>query len=358
MRYAHTRNLTIVIPVLPKYNHFFSLVKPFRKEMIAGAPWEILGYNIICHHMVFNKPVIEKIMPKDTLYISIVRDPVSLFESLYEYSELKDFYHMDIEEYARGTKNATIATKLQNRSNGMGRNQMLFDFGVHPSFFDNPRMVQKAVENIETNFDFVMIAEYFDESIVLLRHILCWELDDVVSLTINARMDNYRKNLSEEAAKNILDWNWGDKILYDTFLKKFRETVKEFGEERINSEVQELRKKRQYWFDYCVQKEVESRNLTSYKIWSNKVTAYVLKPTVRNITCEDLVKPEKYFTSEIRQYQLIRSLIKGASVKNYGPMSLRRLIDLKVLKGKEEIARSLLMNQYKSRRKFYHLQHG
>ncbi|GFT59445.1 galactose-3-O-sulfotransferase 2 [Nephila pilipes] len=351
MRYAHQRNLTLVIPVLPK-SHYFSLTRPFRKEMVAGAPWEILGYNILCHHMVFNKAVIEKIMPKDSIYISIIRNPVSLFESLYEYDELQDFYHMDIEDYAKGTKNSSIVMKLRNRSNGMGRNQMLFDFGVHPAFFNNRAMIMKAIENIEMNFDFIMVAEYFDESVVLLRHILCWDLDDIISLTINARMGSYKKNLSEEAVKNLEDWNWGDKMLYDYFLTKFHKTINEFGRERLNNEVQELRKRRNEWFEYCIQKKVEAKNLTSYNIWSNKVTGYVLKPNIKNETCEDLVKPEKYFTSEIRQHQLIRSLTKGVTFSNYGPMSLRRLIDLKFLKGKEHaIARNMLANQYKFRRK-------
>ncbi|KAF8790992.1 Galactose-3-O-sulfotransferase 3 like protein [Argiope bruennichi] len=355
MRYAHQRNLTIVVPVFPK-NHYFSLTRPFRKEMVAGAPWENLGYNILCHHMVFNKAVIEKVMPKDSVYISIVRNPVSLFESLYEYDELQDFYHMDIEEYAKGTKNSSIVMKLRNRSNGMGRNQMLFDFGVHPSFFNNRAMIMKAIENIEMNFDFIMVAEYFDESVVLLRHILCWELDDVVSLTINARMGNYKRNLSEEAIKNLEDWNWGDKMLYDYFLAKFQKTVDEFGRKRLKTEVEELRKRRNEWFEYCIQQKVEAKNLTSYNIWSNKVAGYVLKPNINNITCEDLVKPEKYFTSEIRQHQLIRSLLKGATFPNYGPMSFRRLIDLKFLKGQEHIiARNMLTNQYKFRRKKFSL---
>lgn len=259
---------------------------------------------------------------------------------------------MDIEEYARGTKNASIVPKLRNRSNAMGRNQMLFDFGVHPAFFNNRAMVERAIENIEANFDFIMVAEYFDESVVLLRHILCWDLDDVISLTINARMGSYKKNLTQEAYRNLEEWNWGDKLLYDYFLKKFQETVNEFGKERLNAEVQELRMRRNEWFEHCVEKKVEAKNLTSYNIWSNKVAGYVLKNNIQNTTCEDLVKPENYFTSEIRQHQLIESITKGATISNYGPMSFRRLIDLKMLKGKEQgIARNILMNQYKYRRR-------
>lgn len=258
---------------------------------------------------------------------------------------------MDIEEYARGTKNSSIAIKLRNRSNGMGRNQMLYDFGVHPRFFNNRPMIEKEIINIENYFDFIMIAENFDESIILLRHIFCWDLDDVISFTVNARMTPYKKKLSKEATKNLQDWNWGDKLLYEYFLQKFQKAIEEFGRERMATEVEELKKRREVWFNYCIEKQVASKNLTSYKIWSEKVTGYVLKSGMENKTCEDLVKPEKFFTNEIRQHQILESIAKGAKIPNYGPMSLRHIIDFTGLKGKElQDTKNLLRNQYNYRR--------
>lgn len=353
LRYADEKNLTVAVPT-NRNEQLFSLLQPFQKEMVTGVPWENLGFNILCHHMVFNSPAIHSVMPKDSIFISIVRDPVNLFESLYEYCELEDFYKMNIEEYARNTKNNSFKPKLQARSNGMGRNQMLYDFGVRPSYFSNPVKIQEAIEHLDSYFDFVMIAEHFDESIVILRHILCWELDDVISLTINARIDSYKNNLSDEAIKNLKEWNWGDKIVYDHYLHKFEETVNDIGKKQVEYEVEELRKRREEWMDYCVEKKVQARNLTAYKIWSNKVSGYEIKPNVKNQTCENLVKPESYYTAEIRQKQLVKSILKGAKVPNYGPKSLSRLIDLKYLKGRDrEIARRLLENQYRHSRKRY-----
>lgn len=261
---------------------------------------------------------------------------------------------MNIEEYAKNTKNISISRKLKARSNGMGRNQMLYDFGVHSSDFNNPEKIKEAIARIDNYFDFVMIAERFDESIVILRHILCWDLDDVISLTINARTDSYRNKLSDEAVKNLRDWNMGDKMLYDLYVRKFEQTVNEIGKRQIEYEVQELQKRRDEWLHYCVEKQVQARNLTAYKIWSSKVSGYILKPNIHNQTCENLVKPEGYYTSEIRQKQLLKSIQKGAKVPNYGPKSLSRLIDLKYLKGHDrEAARKLIENQYKYNKRRY-----
>ena len=39
----------------------------------------------------------------------------------------------------------------------------------------------------------VLIMEYFDESLVLLKRELCWELDDVVYFKLNQRSKEYKQ---------------------------------------------------------------------------------------------------------------------------------------------------------------------
>ena len=68
----------------------------------------------------------------------------------------------------------------------LGLNQQLFDIGVpQRKLFDAKRAYDIAL-GILKNFDFVMIAEYFDESIILLSKLLCWPLEDVASFRNNA----------------------------------------------------------------------------------------------------------------------------------------------------------------------------
>ena len=35
-----------------------------------------------------------------------------------------------------------------------------------------------------------MIMDYFDESLVLLKRLLCWEIDDILYVKLNERKDN------------------------------------------------------------------------------------------------------------------------------------------------------------------------
>jgi hypothetical protein len=47
-------------------------------------------------------------------------------------------------------------------------------------------------------FDFVMIAEQMDESLVLLQDILCWPLTDLTYLKQNERKAASKSNMTEE----------------------------------------------------------------------------------------------------------------------------------------------------------------
>lgn len=47
--------------------------------------------------------------------------------------------------------------------------------------------VQETINELDMQLDFVMITEYFDESLVMLQNIMCWSMDDVVYLKKNFR---------------------------------------------------------------------------------------------------------------------------------------------------------------------------
>ena len=45
---------------------------------------------------------------------------------------------------------------------------------------------------LDREFDLVMIMDYFDESVVLLKRLVCWELDDILYFKSNERQDKER----------------------------------------------------------------------------------------------------------------------------------------------------------------------
>ena len=98
LRYGARHDLNFVLPTLGNY---LGNQAPFHRAMTSMAPWHRIGYNIFCHHTVFNEQEVTAIMPADTVYVTIVRDPVTLFESLYSYAHLELHYKQDVIEFAR-----------------------------------------------------------------------------------------------------------------------------------------------------------------------------------------------------------------------------------------------------------------
>ena len=46
---------------------------------------------------------------------------------------------------------------------------MLFDFGLHPHYFDDEARVDQKIKEVNAQFDLVLIADRFKESMVLIR---------------------------------------------------------------------------------------------------------------------------------------------------------------------------------------------
>ena len=162
------------------------------------------------------------------------------------------------------TTNSSIL--YRNKNTQMGLNQQLHDMGVSEHDLFNIEVINKEIERIKMEFDFVMIAEFFEESMVLLAHYLCWPLEWVTGINHNVRKPDtkvqYMYNmfintlqkilqsvvikhsytllyfllqvdLSEVEKSTLSRWQRGDEFLYHEFEEIFQNRVKEYGLERM-----------------------------------------------------------------------------------------------------------------------------
>jgi len=58
---------------------------------------------------------------------------------------------------------------------------MMFDFGLDYQFYQNLTAVKEYIAFLEKEFDLVKIMEYFEESTVLMKCLLCWKFEDFFS---------------------------------------------------------------------------------------------------------------------------------------------------------------------------------
>ena len=90
----------------------------------------------------------------------------------------------------------------------------------HTDMEDEEKVSLKNSE-LDNQFDLVLLAEHFDESLVLLARMLCWDLMEVRYLKQNDRKAKKASNITEEAHAQLKTWLAADFGLYENYETKF-----------------------------------------------------------------------------------------------------------------------------------------
>lgn len=249
-----------------------------------------LEYNILAHHSRFNYTEMKSLMPKDAVFVTILRDPVRQFESLYGYYDLKSYYGVginDLKSYhgvgindivdispkvrnlkVRSLKVRNLNVEPSKRAHGkFGFNQMLFDLGFDAT---NKHVddVDEYIHQLDKQFHLVMIADFMTESLVLLKSLLNWDYDDIAVFKVNARKKSHE--LTQEAGEVIRSLNWADMRLYQFFLDKFEQKVRHFGVGKMNREKDHLLKVLQHWEDRCLNEDPQEEDKETCRLMTEK----------------------------------------------------------------------------------------
>jgi len=256
-------------------------------------------------------------MPEDTFYFSIMRHPVTMFESSY-------MYYKSIQAFSStGTVEDFLDHGWRNynpsaANNQHARNNLAFDFGfnnnISPNATDLEEQAQVAVVAIERDFHLILISEYFDESMVLLKHMMCWSLDDVVSFKLNSRSEQSRRTPLPDIADKILVWNALDWRLYVHFNATFwRKVDTMLGREEMSREVRRLRQLRIELQDVCLQEgapvnpqHIKDKSLKPFQYGIAVIQGYNLKPDLDGQTkmkCQRLITPELQYSQYLYEKQ-------------------------------------------------------
>ena len=73
----------------------------------------------------------------------------------------------------------------------------------------------------------------YDISLAVMVLKLCWDIDDVIYLKVNAQPKQKGLTLSKNAKETLYSLNEPDYVLYDHFNKTLWKTVDELGRERV-----------------------------------------------------------------------------------------------------------------------------
>ncbi|XP_065211409.1 galactose-3-O-sulfotransferase 3-like [Planococcus citri] len=230
-------------------------------------------YHIMAHHVRYNS-IIKSYQYPDTSTVTILRHPVTHFTSMFRYFRMYDTSGMSLEQFLNAPKKPPILLGMGSNFVYSGYNQMGVDLGFDLTQSRNKSAIAEFIDKIDREFDFVMIMEYMEASMVLLANLMGWPLENVAYLKLNAQPpdpDEYKLTSRDEFT--IMDLNEVDTMLYHHFRDKFRKCVRQFGEERMNGEIQRLRNINEQLKRRCV---TDDEKIYSWDGWI-QISDYVPK---------------------------------------------------------------------------------
>nr|XP_054933550.1 galactosylceramide sulfotransferase-like [Dermacentor andersoni] len=209
---------------------------------------------------------------------------------------------LSLEQLASGNRSLSARLARKRTRSKLGFNQMSFDLGLEPAQFANATAVRRFVERLDATFDLVMVAERINESLVLLRDLLCGDVDDVVVFRHNARQTSYRRPPSGRLAAQLRELNAADVQLYEHFARRFEQRVRRFGPRRMARELRLLEQRTRHWHERCV-RDTRPADDDARGFW---VSAKVLTFRPKNdssLECARMTLPELVFTERLRKKQ-------------------------------------------------------
>ncbi|KAJ8367932.1 hypothetical protein SKAU_G00079600 [Synaphobranchus kaupii] len=323
-RYGDRRNLAFALPLSKHSQLFYPLY--FAAHFVEGFRLKaVKEYDIMCNHMRFVPHEVKRVMPDDTFYFSILRNPVSMMESIFMYYKSIPAFHKarNLDDFLN---NAWHSYNASLSNNHYAKNLLAFDFGFNNNNHnvDIERQANLSIATIERNFHLILISEYFDESMILLKDALCWSLDDVVSFKLNSRSNRTRQALSPVTMNKIKAWNLLDWKIYQhfnvTFWRRVEQTV---GLENMRRDVAQLQERRRQLMKTCLKEgvavdpsQVKDSALKPFQYGAAIIQGYNLNPGLDGATkkqCQDLITPELQYTSALYTKQFPELAAKLAS---------------------------------------------
>jgi len=287
-RFGFARNLSFVLP-------------PGNK-IYAGWPYVIdegfyrvkktAEFNILCDHAVYNEQAMQKIMPNNSVYITTIRHPANQIISL--------FYYYKVHKIAEVTGPNPISEYLQNfelyetryKSHeakhrycipdglSMVRNPMAFSLGFPTGFpagtkdlTNDSSAVASWIKHISDKFKVILLVEYIDESLVLLKRLLCWKTKDILYFTINKGTYDHHDSsnvIDNETSRLHRTISAVDYALYEHFEKIFHKRISQ--QQNFNEDVTNFQQIRKTFQKFCdnTNQSLDNISIESSK-WNEKI---------------------------------------------------------------------------------------
>ncbi|XP_070574692.1 galactosylceramide sulfotransferase-like [Ptychodera flava] len=196
---------------LDKKNHHLGILK----YNCSDFP----GYDYICSHIsTYDRLSLERVVA-NAKYFTILRSPYTHLKSMFYFHRRRMNLSMQPDPFMiyLNEKKKEVMVNPNRKKNFFCRR---FDLDIEA----NETSSLEALHRLNKELDLVMIMEYFDESLVLLKKAMCWDFEDIIYHPCKVHSE-YQPPMTDEMRDIINQLSDADIRLYDYFNKTFWERV-------------------------------------------------------------------------------------------------------------------------------------
>ena len=287
LRFAMARDLSALLPINGPIISQDSKAIP-RARMIPQVQGKQI-YDILCSHVVYDSDQVGQYFAETAFRVAIIREPMKQVLSALAYYTLV-FPSPPLVAGAQKHKSDPINGFLRHPEDYTGgqkcpqptsfvNTRMSFDLGFNVGHIEATRQnraeIKQFLQNIEEEFDLVLISDYFDESMVLLKRQLKWSLRDILYLRVNAmtlaKDSPWRSepNITSAEFLAFRHCNMVDYELYDHFLPIFLDKIDK--EYLFEEEVAAFKSVLKSLVNFCDSESAGERLLVPKSDWTEEL---------------------------------------------------------------------------------------
>ena len=126
-----------------------------------------------------------------------------------------------------------------------------------------------------------------------MRNLLCWDMDDIKNLKLNARREDEESTLSLEGRKLLENIMAPDYKVYNHFKAMFDQKLKDMGQSRLSQELKELNRVNTEVTRRCEFAKEDNKNLDRDLVWwSSNIQGYKINDQFGDDECRRMVTSE------------------------------------------------------------------
>ncbi|XP_077985227.1 galactosylceramide sulfotransferase-like [Glandiceps talaboti] len=230
-RYGVKKNLIAALDA----DHIFAIVYNSTEDkynILQYTCSDFPGYNFMANHIVYHRKAMDDVV-NNAKYITILRSPESHMKSVY-YSRINKQFNSTLVNvsnpffeylkqvdaiYPRGyssNTNFVYPHKFNTQTNR---------FGIHDP--DNASVIDAKIKQLDKELDLVLLTDYYDESLLLLKKMMCWDFEDILYHAFKVHKKE-QPPVTPEMSKILKRLMRPDTKLYEHFNNTFWDKVRHY----------------------------------------------------------------------------------------------------------------------------------